>query len=335
MEIDYAMELDRIISEIKKRNVRRILLQFPEGLRGSALKISKKLELETGVETLISVDPCWGGCDIAETAALTLNANLLVHFGHSPWPKKPKIPTLFIEARSEVEIREVVLRAVSLLTAKKVGIATTVQHIHKLGEIKNLLEEKGFEVLIGKPSGKAKYAGQVLGCDLSSVEKLNVDQFLFVGGGTFHPLGIALATGKSVIAADPYSSKVSDMKKETKSILMQRYAQIEKARNATRFGVVVGLKFGQINLELARQIKNKIKSKGGEVYLLAAEEIAPERFYGLADIEVLVITACPRIVIEDSPQFRIPVITPRELDILLGFENWSGTVGENLLGHKL
>jgi 2-(3-amino-3-carboxypropyl)histidine synthase len=335
MEIDYAIELDRIIFEIKKRNVRRILLQFPEGLRGSALKISKKLELETGVETLISMDSCWGGCDVAETAALTVKADLLVHFGHSPWPKKPKVPTLFIEAHSGVEIREVVLRAVSLLTARKVGIATTVQHIHKLGEIKKILEEKGFEVLIGKPSGGAKYAGQVLGCDLSSVEKLNVDQFLFVGGGIFHPLGIALATGKSVIAADPYSGKVSDMKEEARRVLMQRYAQIAKARNATRFGVVVGLKFGQINLELARQIKNKIESKGGEAYLLAAEEIAPERFYGLADIEVLVITACPRIVIEDGPQFRIPAITPRELDILLGFENWNDSIGEDLLGYKL
>ncbi|WXG40694.1 MAG: diphthamide biosynthesis enzyme Dph2 [Candidatus Freyarchaeum deiterrae] len=335
MEINYAMELDRIISEIKKRNFKRILLQFPEGLRGSATKISKKLELETGVETLISVDPCWGGCDIAETAALTLNADLLVHFGHSSWSKKPKIPTLFIEAHSEVEIREVVLKAVSLLTAGKVGVATTVQHIHKLGEIKNLLEEKGFEVLTGKPSGRAKYAGQVLGCDLSSVEKLNVDQFLFVGGGTFHPLGIALATGKSVIAADPYSDKIGDMKEETKRTLMQRYAQIAKARNAKRFGVVIGLKFGQMNLELARQIKNKIESKGGEAYLLAAEEISPERFYALADIEALVITACPRIVIEDGPQFKIPVITPKELDISLGFENWKGSEGEDSLNYKL
>jgi 2-(3-amino-3-carboxypropyl)histidine synthase len=330
MEIEYALELDRLISEIKNRQVRRILLQFPEGLRVFALKISKKLELETGVETLISIDPCWGGCDVAETAALKLNIDLLVHFGHSPWPKKSKIPTLFIEVHSNVEIKEVVLRAVSLLTARKVGIATTVQHVHKLSEIKNILEEKGFEVLIGKPSGKAKYAGQILGCDLSSVKNLNADQFLFVGGGTFHPLGIALATGKSVIAADPYSGKVGDMNEVTKRILMQRYAQIAKARNATRFGVVVSLKFGQINLGLARRIKNKIKSKGGEAHLLVAEEITPERFSGLADIEVLVITGCPRIVVEDSPQFRIPVITPRELDILLGFKNWNGTISEDL-----
>lgn len=332
--MNYIMELDRIKSEIKKRKARRVLLQFPEGLMNSALKISKELEFETGAETFISVDPCWGGCDLAETEALKFNADLLIHFGHSPWPKKPKVPTLFIEARSEVDIRETVLRAVTLLKAKKVGITTTVQHIHKLDEVKNLLEEKGFEVSIGKPSGRAKYAGQVLGCDLSSVAKLNVDQFLFIGGGTFHPLGIALATSKSVIAADPYSGKAIDLKEMTKKILMQRYAQILRARTATRFGVVIGLKFGQINLELARKIKNKIESKGKEAYLIAAEEITPERFYGLEDIDVLVITACPRIVIEDSPQFRIPVITPRELDVLLEFESWKNA-SEDLFGYKL
>ncbi|MEM3585952.1 MAG: diphthamide biosynthesis enzyme Dph2 [Candidatus Jordarchaeaceae archaeon] len=332
MENSYALELDRIIYEIRKRRVRRILLQFPEGLRSFALNISKKIELEAGVETLISLDPCWGGCDIAENAALKLKADLLVHFGHSPWPKKPKIPTLFIEAHSLVDVKDVLLKALNLLTGRKVGVATTVQHIHKLDEIKKIIEEKGFKVLIGKPSGKAKYAGQVLGCDLSSVEKLDVDQFLFIGGGLFHPLGVALATGKSVIAADPYSGKVSDVREKAKKILMQRYAQIEKARHAKRFGVVVGLKFGQTNLELARQTKNKIINNGREAYLLAAEEITPERFYGLADIEVLVITGCPRIVIEDSPQFKVPIITPRELNILLGLESWKGTLSENSFG---
>ncbi|MGQ9721108.1 MAG: diphthamide biosynthesis enzyme Dph2 [Candidatus Jordarchaeum sp.] len=328
------MELDRIKSEIKKRHARRILLQFPEGLINSALKISKELESETGVETFISVDPCWGGCDLAENEALKFRADLLAHFGHSPWPKKPKIPTLFIEARSDVEIKDVVLKAANLLNARKVGLATTVQHAHKLDDVKNLLEEIGFKILIGKPSGKAKYAGQILGCDLSSVSNLDVDQFLFIGGGTFHPLGIALATGKIVIAADPYSGKVINLEEMIKRLLMQRYAHIVKARDATRFGVVIGSKFGQINLELARKIRNKIESKGREAYLIVADEITPERFYGLEDIEVLIITACPRIVIEEGPQFRIPVITPRELNVLLGFESWE-SASKDLLQYKL
>ncbi|MHA1207685.1 MAG: diphthamide biosynthesis enzyme Dph2 [Candidatus Freyarchaeota archaeon] len=330
--MEYDLDLNLVKSEVKKRNARRILLQFPEGLRNFAFKISKKIELETGVETLISMDPCWGGCDLAEDEALKLNADLLIHFGHSPWPKKPKVPTLFIEARSTIEVRDVVLKAANLLNVKKVGVATTVQHIHRLGEVKNLLEQLGFEVLIGKPLGKAKYAGQVLGCDLSSVENLDADQFLFIGGGSFHPLGIALATGKNVVAADPYSGKVADVKEEAKKVLMQRYAQISKARNATKFGVVIGLKFGQINLELGRRIKNKIESKGKEAYLLAANEITSERFYGL-DIEALVITACPRIAIEDGPQFRIPVLTSKELELLLD-PNWGKHTQNSLDNYK-
>ncbi len=334
IEMDYFMELNSIEAEIKRRKARKVLLQFPEGLQSSAVKISKALKLATGAEIVISADPCWGGCDLAETAALKIEADLLVHFGHSPWPKKPKVPTLFVEARSDIEVRDVVLRAIGFLSAKKIGIATTVQHIHKLNEIKTLLEEKGFEVLVGKPSGRAKYAGQILGCDLSSIEKINVDQFLFVGGGTFHPLGIALATGKRVIAADPFSGKVTDMSEEAKRVLMRRYAQIAKAKNVKRFGVVIGLKFGQINLKSARQIKEKIEGKGKEAYLITCEEINPERFAGLVDIEALVITACPRIVIEDGPQFKIPVVTPMELDILLGIRKWGGIKDKETFGYK-
>ncbi len=53
------------------------------------------------------------------------------------------------------------------------------------------------------------YAGQVSGCNYSNAKSIasEVEAFLFVGGGMFHALGIALGTSKPTIIADPYDNR--------------------------------------------------------------------------------------------------------------------------------
>ena len=84
----------------------------------------------------------------------------------------------------------------------KIGIATTVQFAHFLEEIKEFLEKNNKTVGIGK--GIQKYAGQVLGCEQSStieIEK-DVDGYLYIGDGRFHPTGIAYKTKKTVCCSE-------------------------------------------------------------------------------------------------------------------------------------
>ncbi|MCK7471516.1 MAG: diphthamide synthesis protein [Desulfomicrobium escambiense] len=62
------------------------------------------------------------------------------------------------------------------------------------------------------------YAGQVIGCDYSNVKSIvdDVEAFLFVGGGIFHALGIALSTSKPTIVADPYDNRAFSLSEETR-----------------------------------------------------------------------------------------------------------------------
>ena len=39
-------------------------------------------------------------------------------------------------------------------------------------------------------------------------------------------------------------------------------------------------------------------------------------------IDCFVSTACPRIAIDDYMQYEIPIITPVELDVVLGLKKW-------------
>ncbi len=127
----------------------------------------------------------------------------------------------------------------------KIGLATSVQHLQALNQAREILTQAGKTVIIGD-SGQIGYPGQVIGCNYSNAKSIadEVEAFLFVGGGMFHALGIALSTSKPTIIADPYDNRAFSINDEAQKILKQRWACIQEAKNAKTFGVLVGSKAG-------------------------------------------------------------------------------------------
>ena len=80
LEERYKLELKKLAGIIKKRKAKTVLLQFPDGLKPSALEIAGYLQAETGSEIKIWMDSCFGACDVPET-----KNDLVVQFGHAPW----------------------------------------------------------------------------------------------------------------------------------------------------------------------------------------------------------------------------------------------------------
>ena len=80
LEKNYELELDKIISEIKKTGAKKLLLQLPDGLKPWGPAISDYLESETPVKISIWLGACFGACDLPNT-----DADLTIQFGHAPW----------------------------------------------------------------------------------------------------------------------------------------------------------------------------------------------------------------------------------------------------------
>ena len=319
----FDLEEKRLKQEIRKRKARRILIQLPEGLKPYGSYLASIVE-KAGALAIVSADPCYGACDLATSEAESLNADLIVHYGHSKMVEEKKANMLYIEARAKINVRDAVKKALPLLKDyKKVGLVTTVQHVHALNESREELLRAGKTVEIGD-TGHVKYAGQVTGCDLSNANAIakEVAAFLFVGGGRFHPIGIALATAKPTIVADPYEKTAFTVEDEVNKILKQRWAQICLAKKAEKFGVLVGLKSGQRKLETAIKVKQKLEASGKHAILLALREITPEALLQFPDVEAFVNTACPRVSLDDAPRFNRPVITFNETLVALGEMDW-------------
>jgi len=328
----FELEERRLKREIKKRGAKRVLIQLPDGLKPEGPRLAAVIE-DAGATAIISGDPCYGACDIAISEAQDLEADLIVHYGHTMMLEHAWIPVVYFEAHAKIPVKKAVEKAVKLLRPwRRIGLVTTVQHIDSLEEAEKILSSAGKDVHIGEACSML-YPGQVLGCNYLNAKAIasDVEAFLFIGGGRFHPLGLALATMKPVVAADPFEEKAYSLDAYARRILRKRWAEIEDARKAEIYGVIVGLKPGQNRLEEAFEVRDMLKREGKKPYLLALREITATSLSQFLIIEAYINTACPRISLDESSAFPRPVLTLKEAYVMLGKKRWEDLLEEGII----
>jgi len=319
----FDFEDERVKQELLKLRAKHVLIQLPEGLKPEALYLAKTIK-KFGALPIVSADPCYGACDLATSDAESLGVDLIIHYGHSKVLKYERIPTIYVEARATVNVNDAVEKALQLLENwRKIGLVTTVQHVQNLDEVRENLLRAGKTVVIGD-SGHLSYSGQVIGCDYSNAKSIakDVEAFLFIGGGRFHALGVALSTSKPTVVADPYEKRAYSVDREAERILRQRWASIEEARESKNFAVLVGLKPGQKRLEEAQRVRQKLEEKGKIAFLFAVKEITPEVLMEFPTVDAYVNTACPRISLDDASKFKKPVLAINEAFVVVGDLTW-------------
>ncbi len=327
----FDFQIGRIIGIITKSGAKVVGLQFPEGFKRRGPDISLKIEEATGARTIISGNPCFGACDI--DAALVDSVELMFHFGHAELDDTKLCENIyFIETRSNTNVSAVTKKALLKLRGQRIGLITTVQHVHKLNEVQEILEQGGKTCVIGEGDSKIAYPGQVLGCNFSVVrvkDQVECDEYLYLGSGEFHPLGVSLATKKRVVIADPFTDEVREAGQSR--ILRQRSAVIAKSLDATIFGILVSTKNGQNRMELALFLKELAKKHDMDAHILSMDMITPEQLLQFK-VDAFVNTACPRLAVDEVGRFHAPMLTPQEFAIVLGENVWEELVFDEILG---
>ena len=301
--------MENAIKELKKLKAKRIFVQFPEGIKHKMPEIAKQIEKE-GFEVVICTEPCYGACDLRDEEAKRIGCDVLMHIGHEPFGVKSKLPVVFWEYFIDVDpIPALEKEFDKLKNYKKIGLITSLQFVKAIPIVKEYLEKKGKKVSVHKTF---QYPGQILGCRLDAgkaIEK-DVDCFLCISAGEFYGLGMVLQTEKPMLNLD--------LEKKTIESLEQKKRKIEKIiawnksalKDAKRVGVLVSWKLGQ--LKSTFYVKKKLEKEGKEVFILAMDEITPEKMEGLK-LDALVNCACPRVGIDDLERYKIPVVNFTEI----------------------
>ncbi|MFC7214909.1 diphthamide biosynthesis enzyme Dph2 [Saliphagus sp. GCM10025334] len=312
-EWDY--ELERIVEAVEEKDAKKIGLQFPEGLKRRGPKVADDLRelVPEDVTIMLSGQPCYGACDL--DTYLMKRTDVFVHFGHSPMKDTDKV--IYVPLFSNVEVTPIIEEALETLEPAEetpdVGLVTTAQHMNRFEEMREYLEDQGYDVKTRRGDDRLTHEGQVLGCNYASAD-VPADQVLYVGGGKFHPLGLAMEhPDKHVVIADPVNNVVTVA--DTEKFMKQRYGAVHRAMDAEKWGVIFCTKIGQGRWEKAQEILEG----NDDAYLITMDEVTPDRLRNF-DMDAFVNTGCPRITTDDGPRFHKPMLTPGEYEIAVGNE---------------
>ena len=308
----------RIFDIIRERGPASVSLNGPDGMLAQVQDTATKIYDVFGIPAYVMADTTWGTCDLNSNGSKILGANIHFNIGHTINSEtiSDSNDTVLIDAFDDVSFASVASKCASTLKGKTISLVTDSQHLHQLGEVKGILEDGGVSVIIGSGGGQLN-DGQVFGCEFYPAVKAKdrADAHVFLGQSNFHAAGIALSTNLPTYVLDPYFDEVREITEFAQKLKRKATLAIYKAAEAQRFGVIVGLKEGQLSKTFALRFKKELEKSGKQVQLFAMTEITNERLANIRGIDAFVQVACPRISTDNK--FDRPVLSTPQANALL------------------
>jgi 2-(3-amino-3-carboxypropyl)histidine synthase len=308
----------RIFQIIESQKPRSVALNGPEPLLPKIQIVAEKIEKKYNINSYIIGERSWGSCDLNTQAADMLNADILFNIGHTISIEKFGNKVFMINAFDDISFDKVAIKCADSLKEKfrNISLVTDSQHIHQITRVKEIFEEKGFSVLIGKGKGQLNDA-QVFGCEFYPVHNITkkIEAFVFLGQSRFHSIGVALSTERPTYMLDPYFEEFLLINEEAEVVKKKSILSVYKALDARRIGIIIGLKEGQFANIKALEVKKELTQLGIETQLIALTEISNEKLQNFKNIDAFIQVACPRLGTDNY--FSKPVLSvPQSLALI-------------------
>ena len=306
----------KIFQEIKNRKSVSVALNGPDGLLPKVQQTASNIMKRFGIPAFVLADPTWGSCDLNSNGAKVLGTSLLFNIGHTINMESFEKNVIMIDAFDDISFEKVAKKSINVLQGKKISLLTDSQHLHEIEPVKKILGEGGITVVIGHGKGQLN-DGQVFGCEFYPAKEIEeqVDVNVFLGQSNFHAAGIALSTDKPTYLLDPYFNEIREVTEFANKLKRKATLAIYKAAEAKTFGIIVGLKDGQLSKVTALKFKKELEKEGKEVQLFALTDITNERLRNFKGIDAFIQVACPRISTDN--QFDKPLLSTPQATALL------------------
>jgi len=311
-----VIDEERIFKEIESKKPVSVSLNGPDGILPQVQEAAMNITKRFGIPAYVLADTTWGTCDLNSNGAKVLGAEIQFNIGHTINTESFEKNLILINAYDDVEFDSVAKKCVDILRGKKISLVTDSQHLHQMDKVNEILTNGGIEVKIGKGKGQLN-DGQVFGCEFYPATELKdkVDAYVFLGQSNFHAAGIALSTNMPTYVLDPYFNEVREVTEFAQKLKKKATLAIYKAVDAQTFGIIIGLKEGQLSKVFALKFKKELEKEGKTVQLFALTDITNERLKNLKGIDAFIQVACPRISTDN--QFDKPVLSTPQANALL------------------
>ncbi len=314
---------ERMFEIIGMKRPASVALNGPDGMLPQVQEAASNIERRCKIPAYILADTTWGTCDLNSNGARTLAAGILFNIGHTINTEKYEDGVYLINAFDDIAFGAVAAKAAAMLSGRTVSLITDSQHLNQVEAVRKILVSGGVNVRIGKGRGQLN-DGQVFGCEFypAMQTRERADANIFLGQSNFHAAGLAMATGLPTYVLDPYFNEIREVSEFAQKLQRKAALAVYKAAEAHTFGVIVGLKEGQLSKLTALKFKKELESEGKRVQLFAMTDITNERLRNFRGIDAFVQVACPRISTDN--RFDMPVLsTPQALALLKVLRNES------------
>lgn len=323
----------RIFEVIEKRRPVSVALNGPDGILPYVQETAVRIMNRFGIPAYVLADTTWGSCDLNSNGAKVLSAEILFNIGHTI-SMQSMGNVVFVDAFDDVRFDGVAEKCAKILQGKTVSLVTDSQHLNQIESVRKIFELNGVTVKVGRGAGQLN-DGQVFGCEFYPAmdTKDHVDANVFMGQSNFHAAGLALATDKPTYILDPYFNEVREVTEFAQKLQKKATLAIYKAAEAKTFGIIVGLKEGQISKTTALKFKRELEKEGKAVQLFALTDITNDRLRNLKGIDAFIQVACPRISTDN--QFDKPVLSTPQANALLRVMRGQNPEGYLQISHWL
>ena len=321
LNVNYDFEIPKTVWRCKKGNIKRVALQFPEGLLMYSCMIADILEKFAGVEhTVIHGDTTFGACCVDDFTAKAMGCELLIHYGHSCLVPvdETSIPCMYIFVNMKIDLQHLI-ESVKLTFDRdtRIILAGTIQFNKEMHAAKKVFKEHFASVHI--PQCKPLSSGEVLGCTAPCVSSQG-DVIVFIADGRFHLEALMIANPTiPAYRYDPYGRVLTLEKYNHEDMRHVRSSAVDQAAQAKSFGLVLGTLGRQGNPKILDRLEALLASRGIPHFVCLMSELTPEKLR-MMDVDAWIQVACPRLSIDWGEGFDLPILTP--------YEAWQALAGE-------
>ena len=320
---NYNFEIHKTVWRVRQAGARRVALQFPEGLLMYSCVISDILESFAGVEeTFIMGDVAFGACCVDDFSAAALDADFLVHYGHSCLVPVgvTSVPCMYVFVDIKMDTEHFInCVRVNFSPGSKLILAGTIQFAASMQAARAALSSDYPDITV--PQSKPLSPGEVLGCTAPVVPGHH-DAIVFVADGRFHLEALMIANpGIKAYRYDPYGRILTVEEYDQEGMRAARRVAVEAAQTAELWGVVLGTLGRQGNPRILDKLTEMLERKGRKYVVVLLSEISPLKLKALGSggaVQAWVQIACPRLSIDWGDEFVAPTLNPYEAFVALG-----------------
>ncbi|VVD02478.1 unnamed protein product [Leptidea sinapis] len=311
--LNTRFDIEQTCKWINKNQFKKVCLQFPDELLGISTNVYEEIKKQTNVDLYILGDTSYASCCVDIVAAMHVESDAIVHYGHSCF-SKTELPTYLVHHKTSLDINEV-MSTISLslvsntdVSSEKLCLFYDAEYEH----IKEPLSKSWFQqypqsymaiidCMEPKPN---QYLGRII------KNKSNQEFPIDVLNDCF-----CIFIAKQWYLLDP-ASNMFDVIEETVWFKRRRYL-IEKCKDANVIGILMCTLAGDQTKDIISRMKQLCKANGKKSYIVSVGKPNVAKLANFPEIDIYVMIACPENSLYDERNFYKPLVYPFELEVAL------------------